>query len=85
MHKIGPYYIYIILKQREINAISKILSIRDTFKEKFYKIWEINTFANKYDMLIIIKQIQEKLYSFSGYSHFAVHVQLIWAFFWYNP
>lgn len=57
MHKIGPYYIYIILKQREINAVSKILSIRDTFKEKFYKIWEINTFANKYDMLIIIKQI----------------------------
>lgn len=54
MHKIGPYYIYIILKQREINAVSKILSIRDIFKEKFYKIWEINTFASKYGMLIII-------------------------------
>lgn len=54
MHKIGPYYIYIILKRREINAVSKILSIRDIFKEKFYKIWEINTFANKYGMLIII-------------------------------
>lgn len=85
MHKIGPYYIYIVFKQREINAVSKILSIRDTFKEKFYTIWEINTFANKYDMLIIIKQIQEKLCSFSEYSHFAIRVQLIWALFWYNP
>lgn len=84
MHKIGPYYIYIILKQREINAVSKILSVRDTIEEEFYTIWEINTFGNEYDMLII-KQIQEKLYSFSEYSHFAIRIQLIWALFWYNP
>lgn len=68
--------VYIILKQREINAGSKILFIRDTFEEKFYKIWEINTFANKYDMLITIQQIQEKLYSFSECSHFVIHLQL---------
>lgn len=67
MHKVGPYYIYIILKQREINVVSKILSIRGTFEEKFYKIWKINTFANKYDTLIIIKQTQEKSYSLSDF------------------
>lgn len=62
-----------------------MLSIRGTFEETFYKIWEINTFANKYDALIIIKKIQEKLHSFSECSHFAIHAQLIWALFWRNP
>jgi len=40
------------LKLGETNAVSKILSIRDIYKEKFYKILEINIFTNKYSFAV---------------------------------
>ena len=85
-------YLSIILKLGETNAVSKILSIRDIYKEKFYKILEINIFTNKYSFAVELvnarktnsAQVVSLQWVSLLYYILPCHIQLVWALFWYG-